>query len=128
MTTKEIVQKSFTIDVTASNDEKLSPINVWMPPGWVSIFTTFCSALDKLGGRIQRVHYSKGTLQVVAHWYKDPSLADAIAWLSQGLAKQSSMTCLVDPHGLLVRRRKAYEGWPPLSSNAFVEYANQLEE
>lgn len=119
MSVKDIVIKSIQIDIL--NESGVLKGSIWMPPGWNSIFNECYDAIINLGGLVQRVFYSKGTLQIISE-----SNTPATRWLAQGLAKESSVTCLIYPNQRAMRR-KAYDGWPPLCARAWVEYANELE-
>lgn len=119
MTTKELVQKAFTIN--QSDNSHIYREYVWIPPGWQFIFDEFYDAITALSGSLIRVQYAKGVLLTEV---KSNTLATK--WLSDGLAKKSSNVCMVC--GARSFRRKAYDGWPSLCWIHIVEYANQLEE
>ena len=115
----ERVRAAMNLDLHEDDVDKI-------PEGWRGIYTSFRDAVTLLGGQISKVKYDKGVLHVTT----TPTIekfADPIKWMEQGLAKRSSRKCMIDPD-LPGFRRKAYDGWPTLSWQVLIPYANQLDE
>ena len=121
-----VVEKSIQIDVEhpqliLSNTAESSlwkPQGWYLPSGWQGIFSEFVFAIYALEEEITSVRYAKGTLQVSVDG--NPLFTIPSKWMSQGLAKQSAMTCLYcGKYGV---RRKLETGLPPLCMPHYTDF------
>jgi hypothetical protein len=84
-------------------------------------------ALSSTSYYIDRLTYNKGVLRIhLKNQAKDELDGRIAKWICSAVAKDSAQTCMIT--GKYGIRRKSYDGWPCLSKEVFIEYANQYED
>ena len=101
-----------------------------LPPGWQHLGNVYCRAVTALGGWIDTLEVQQGILRVhsrlVPTNYTNMDVVSALKWLDDGVAKSSSQICMVS--GKRGTRQKKAQGWPCLSTQLWIEYANEMPE
>jgi hypothetical protein len=126
MTVYEEVQKALKTDICAIGVSILIDDLRELPVGWHRMGRIYLTAVWALDGNVSRLYIEKGILKADAH-SDDPLKNEAIKWLTQQMAKVSSLSCMLVP-GKRAYRRKEYEGWPCICGERFIVYANELAE
>lgn len=98
------------------------------PPGWRIVLEDFISVIrHRLRSDIESIVIDKGLLRAKVHVPVGTDVSSRIVkWLTTGLARESAVTCMIT--GKRGHRRKEYPGWPCLSTQVLIEYANELDE
>ena len=127
MSVYDEVQKALTLDILDPEGAPLCRVDIaQLPTGWRRMGLVYFTAVLALDGKIERLYIDKGILKAVAY-SDDPTKNEAIKWLTQQMAKVSSLSCMLVP-GKRAYRRKEYEGWPCICGERFIVYANEFEE
>jgi len=127
MSVYDEIQKAIKLDLRANSFTRTVMIDDLkeLPAGWQRMGQIYYTAVLALDGKIERLYIEKGLLKAVAH-SDDPIKNEAIKWLTQQMAKVSSLSCMIE--GRRAYRRKEYEGWPCIGGNSLIMYANEFEE
>jgi hypothetical protein len=128
MSVYDEVQEALKLDVrSASGTDGLTFLDISkFPPGWQDIARIYWGAVTSLEGIVTRMYIKNGILKADAHAV-DIYQNEAIKWLTQQMAKVSSLRCMLVP-GKRAYRRKEHVGWPCISGDLFITYVNELAE
>lgn len=128
MSVYDEVQKAIKLDIhyPEGRRELIKTDIELLPIGWQKMGLVYFTAVLALDGTIRRLYIEKGILKADAG-SDDPITNEAIKWLTQQMAKVSSLSCMLVP-GKRAFRRKEYEGWPCICGERFIVYANELAE
>jgi hypothetical protein len=126
MSVYDEVQKAIKLDIHPENKVISKEDLVQLPIGWQKMGLVYFTAVLALDGTIRQLYIEKGILKADAG-SDDPITNEAIKWLTQQMAKVSSLSCMLVP-GKRAFRRKEYNGWPCICGERFIVYANELSE
>jgi hypothetical protein len=128
MSVYDEVQKAIKLDIhyPEGRRELIKTDIELLPVGWQKMGLVYFTAVLALDGTIRRLYIDRGILKADAG-SDDPITNEAIKWLTQQMAKVSSLSCIITP-GKRAYRRKEYEGWPCIGGDRLIEYANEFDE
>jgi hypothetical protein len=93
-----------------------------IPDGWANLWFEYVDAVGKLQGEVKFWRIERGILRTKS----DGRVGGAFHWIDDGVAKSSSRICIVSGYPGI--RRKKARGWPCLSTQLWIEYANEMPE
>ena len=123
MSIYEVVDAAAKIDLTSPEGLTEADLDI-LPPGWKPMGQAYLKAVRTLHGKIVRMYYLKGTLQVQALGEAEDN--EALKWLSAGMTNWSAGTCMMTgKHG---QRRRWYRTWPCLALEFDGPFANEVHD